>query len=376
MTSKEPNIRNCPSSDETAGLRLRPTQAFLAHLESCRRCRAMVRLLDEREGVESEVVRSLPHVAVIPPREAPNSWTFGEALVISSTEASGTQLVAVLIGGEDEPTTLEVAPISTEVLNATDEDLLLEASDSPLGYPAMVEVWNYGVVLQEQVVERAGVLASEVLDDLRGLVASIDSIETETTEEDPATRVDRRNSLAKRRGVPILSENDPRALFQDEEIKRLRPFWQPSARFFADAQLPDMARLLREWLPSVDMTDAEYAERIGLSVADVRAVCEGTFSEDAIPPARLAEVYAPTSIPVDHVVTALSDFLARRRPAQLARQPRRGQPGIIHELPKRRVAGRAVRPRSRRQPDAFAEEYVSRFRAALIRMRETGSPSR
>ena len=216
-------MTDCPSLAQLADFTTTGDPAVEQHVSSCRRCRALRRLLDQREAVaDDELTPRELHQTVLPRREAPSGQlAFGEVCIVDTDFSDGTLLVCVVLDrSEGTPETVEVAPVSTDTHQASDWDLLLSVDDGPLGYPAMAEVWNHGTILSNQIVERIGHL---VIDGQHRLNAMYEAL---LGDEAPPADVPR--------GVPVLADEDPRTIFQEEEAERTRPFWQPAARVFAE----------------------------------------------------------------------------------------------------------------------------------------------
>lgn len=222
-------MTDCPSLDQLADFTKTGDPALEQHVASCRRCRGLLRLLDQREAIaEDELTpRELPP-ATLPTREVPfGDLAFGEVCIVNTDVGGGTLLVCVVLDRADgTPETVEVAPVSIEMANATDWDLLIASEEGPLGYPAMVEIWNHGTILSDQIVERLGLL---VVDGQHRINAMYEAL---LADEEPPADVPR--------GVAVLADGDPRTIFQEEEAERVRPFWQPAARMFAE-EAPEAA---------------------------------------------------------------------------------------------------------------------------------------
>ena len=213
----------------------------------------------------------------------------GAVIITESPNVEGRLLVCVVL--DDAASAAEfdgliVAPISGETRYASEWDLLLEADDSPLGYPLMVEVWNHGTLLREQIVERCGLV---VLDGQRRLAALYKAALGDEVE------------LPDGRGVPILTDEDPRALFQDEEAERAAAFWEPAARLLAeadDAGAPSAVKaatigsLLNRWLEAQGYTAVEYAHELTWQAVEVEAICNDQIDPRAVTAERLAELFA------------------------------------------------------------------------------------
>jgi hypothetical protein len=290
-------MAECPSIDELADLVNAGDVATERHVAACRRCRALLRLFDQRERVTANELsaRELPP-ASLPDRAPPEGdLRFGEVCVIDADVSDGTLMVAVVLARADGPLeTLEVAPISTEVANANEWDLLLTPEDGPLGYSAMAELWNHGTVLTDQVVERFGLLA---VDGQQRLNALYDAL---LSEGEPSTDVPR--------GLPVVVDADPRAIFQEEEAERARPFWHPAARVFAEKArdaVPSVGALLGNWLEQQGYDAPAFAGEIGWPTQDVVLVGADEFDPKTFSSDRLADLFRRTDIPSDDIEAGL-----------------------------------------------------------------------
>jgi hypothetical protein len=290
-------MADCPSIDELADFTKTSDAGVDRHVASCRRCRAVLRLLEEREPVAADEprARELPQGS-LPQREPPGGGlTFGEVCVIDTDVSDGTLLVAVVLAGvHGTPETVEVAPISTEIANASEWDLLLAPEDGPLGYPAMAELWNYGTVLADQPIERFGLLAVDGQQRLHAMYEAL------LAGEKPPDDVPR--------GVPVVADDDPRAIFQEEEAERVRSFWRPAARTFAETEretAPSVGAVLGQWLEQQGYGDAEFASEIGWVTRDVVLVHADQFDPQTFASERLAELFTRTDIPSSDIEAGL-----------------------------------------------------------------------
>jgi hypothetical protein len=297
MNTNDTHMTDCPSLEELTDFTKTGDAAIERHVASCRRCRALLRLIGQREAiVEDELTaRELPE-AELPRREAPaGEIASGEVCVVDTDFGGGSLLVCVVLDrSEGTPETVEVAPVSTETMNASEWDLLLAPADGVLGYPAMVEVWNHGTILSDQVAERLGLLVIDGQHRLNAIYAAL------LADESPPADLPR--------GVPILADEDPRALFQEDEAERARPFWQPAARVYAE-KAPEAAAsigaLLGHWLEQVGSDAEDFASELGWPKRDIVLVCTDQFDTQAFPSDRLAEAFRRTDIPSDEIEAAL-----------------------------------------------------------------------
>jgi hypothetical protein len=352
-------LTGCPSIADLAEHVVRPEPAVVAHLERCRRCRAIVRLLGTRDRQATPEIghREVPAVP-LPRREEPSERTFGEVCIAEGEQADGTLLVCVALGWGEEayPRTVVVAPVSPEIENASDSDLIL-GTDEPLGYPAIVEVWNHGTLLGDQLVERLGVLNEETRRSLDALYEAVLSGETSPT----GVPV----------GVEIVADDDPRAIFQEEESERARPFWQAAGRLYAErpAEEPSLGTMLREWLGEQGYDERDYAKELGWPVRDIAELCNDAFDPLRLTAEHVAEAAARIDVDPDDLGAALTRTL---QPKQFAAT---GAP-IQREATFARTAGRKRRgkapvtrrvgkPASHHEQEALLKQYVQDFVAAI-----------
>lgn len=142
----------------------------------------------------------------------------GAAVLISAPAAPELLVAVVLAHGDD---TLSIAPVSTSVQHATEWDLLL--APDVLGYDAMVEIWNFGSALTDQIAEVITVLPPACWQDVRTLAGA-----AARSEPVPA-------------GLPVgpavIDDADPRLLFQDAQAEAAQPYWEPTLALAGAATL-------------------------------------------------------------------------------------------------------------------------------------------
>ena len=127
---------------------------------------------------------------------------------------------------------LTIVPISGDAHVATEWDLLLPRE--LLGYPAMAQVWNFGTVLPEQVVEVVTSLATMENDRLDRLAT--------------AARAGGQPPADLPVGVPVLDDADPRLLDQEQAAELVRPFWGPALALAGAETLGQLVHHRREEL--------------------------------------------------------------------------------------------------------------------------------
>jgi hypothetical protein len=355
----------CPSIAELADHVARPDPAVAAHLESCRRCRAVGRLVGERDREAPPKIahRTLP-VARLPRREEPTERCFGEVCIAQGDQTDGPLLVCVALSWDEQPApkTVVVAPVSPEVEHASDADLILGADD-PLGYPAIVEVWNHGTLLLDQIVERLGVLAEETR-------RSLDAVYEAVLQGDSAP-------AGVPVGVEIVSDDDPRAIFQEEESERASAFWRPAGRLFAErpAEEPSLGTMLREWLAEEGFDESDYAKELGWRTSEIIELCDDAFDPLRVTAEHVAEAAAPVDADPDELGIALTRAL---RPEQFAgagapidQQAVFARTAGRKRRGRARVPRRAMKPSSRGEQEALLKKYVQDFVTA-VEERRTG----
>jgi hypothetical protein len=161
-------------------------------------------------------------------------------VVLIAAPGSDEHLVAIVAKVGDDAVT--VVPLSEGVELATDWDLLLERD--LLGYATMAEIWNYGSVLPEQLVEAIATLDAPVVSQVETMLrAAVSSAE-----------VPQGLPL----GVPALDDADPRLLFQGEETERVHAFWEPNLALAGAATLGQLVKERREEL-KLDPEELEEA---------------------------------------------------------------------------------------------------------------------
>lgn len=133
----------------------------------------------------------------------------GSVVLIASADAE-CLLPAVVIGSAEDTRT--VVPLSDAIEQATEWDLFVPAK--VLGYQSIAEVWNYGSVLPEQIVEVVAHLPTTVLDSIRRLSRAAAASAPVPDDLDV--------------GPPVLADADPRLLFQESEAEIAQPFWEPT----------------------------------------------------------------------------------------------------------------------------------------------------
>jgi hypothetical protein len=151
--------------------------------------------------------------------------------VILVGEPAGDELLPAIVRRVAEEV-LTIVPISDDPHLATEWDLLLPRE--LLGYPAIAQVWNFGTVLPEQVVEVVTSLAATESDQLDRLATAV-----RTGGQPPADLPV---------GVPVLDDADPRLLDQEQAAELVRPFWGPALALAGAETLGQLVHHRREEL--------------------------------------------------------------------------------------------------------------------------------
>jgi hypothetical protein len=228
------------------------------HAGSCSRCRALLANVETRLEPAS-APDDLPEGPPVPA-------TRGSLVIVR--DVCGEQLLPMIVIGESEDG-LAVVPVSPDVGHATEWDLYLP--DVLLGYQAVAQVWNQGVVLPEQTSEHVTDVTPATLDALTTLVRAANaSIEV------PAGLTV---------GPPVLADLDPRLLHQDTESRRALSFWEPTLALVGSSTLGQLVRHRRDELQIPIREIEELAERAGW-LAELEA--DTLDLPRAVPPGALA----------------------------------------------------------------------------------------
>jgi hypothetical protein len=192
------------------------------HVATCARCQALLRTQRERFSASSEQPETAERV---------RGTDVGPARIVLVAGADSDELLTAVVAkvGDDAVT---VVPVSDRVELAGEWDLLLERDI--LGYEAMAELWNYGQVLPEQLVDVVAELSPEGWNEFKTLLRVVVA-----GGERPA-----RSHV----GAEIIAGTDPRLMFQDEESERMRPYLEPNLALAGVATLGQLVAHRREEL--------------------------------------------------------------------------------------------------------------------------------
>lgn len=177
------------------------------HLEKCPRCRVLFARLPDVAADEIEI--TLPASVAPRPRptaEEPDEVGAGQLWLATAPNVDDWRFPVAVIGRpRQRPGTIIVAPVDEDLAEATDADLIVE--DSPLGYRHLLNVWNFGFVLTEQLEEYMGSLDEQATEALRSLYRAVATGEG----EGPETV-----------GTALGQEDDPRWRHRDERARWTR----------------------------------------------------------------------------------------------------------------------------------------------------------
>lgn len=344
MNQECPSISELLSSDTTA----------LAHAESCDRCRALLALASDIP--EPKAVSETPSFApaALPKREPLNERAPGE-IVALLVEGSAELLIAAVLAVDDDA--LQVAPLSTEIWAAAEWDLHLTSEDGPLGYAAIAEVWNHGRVGISQLDESYGALSSGASEAMLALYAGLrigESLEGFAT------------------GPPLISESDPRFLFQEAEGERVRCYWSNAEETDTEqaGHSEGIGARLIAWIEEVGADPHDLATDLGWR----RSALDAVLAEEIDPrieahsPEQLSDLFGLTDIDTEEVSERLPDsvlwqcfpaeearnheFALRRAPAAVEGRLNRGIKGSgpEHEEPT---------PAQRKALETYVSDVVS-----------------
>jgi hypothetical protein len=338
-----------------------PTLAELREFaERCRRCRALVRRMEGNEPV-AEAVETPAFKASRPARRTLADEAFGDVVIATTPDAPETLLVCVVVDPrrESAPGTLEVAPVSTDIAMASDFDVVLELAD-PLGYPALVEVWNHGTLIATQVSERLGRLTDTASSAVDALYRALLGDETaEVTEVS--------------RGVSIESDEDPRAVFQEAEVERVRSFWSPAARLYSErADVGEtVGSLLSDWLNETGSDVPGYAAQLGWPEHELALLYHDAFDPQEFSPERVGTALASAVGTPDDFEAALRLTISVEQFGRRA-GPTRPHGMVFARAARRSKSARAPGARSAsgtgpRDAGAELETYVTRAVRAFRR---------
>lgn len=138
------------------------------------------------------------------------------------SEEMGAQRAIVVLDPDTEAVqdgqSLMALPLSVELDNQAEVDLLIPREESPLGYAVMVETWNEVALLRSQLGRYLGDLGERQR--ARLLAAYRVRLGLDDADEE----------LEEALGEPIWHTSDPRVRFQEEELAACDPLRRPLIR--------------------------------------------------------------------------------------------------------------------------------------------------
>lgn len=246
--------QGCPSALElfefiNSRLPERQVVDLKKHIDSCARCPETINNLniymmqadDNARNMYSEyqvperisalakqlATNAFDKVKHVRPKELAHGqlWTTKPMEQVSPEGQVFAQRIVVILNGDDvgdsTSETVVVAPISLEMYYQSQYDLRVFEDESPLCYEFMIEVWNQTTTLVSQLKSYLGPLSETLKEDLRRLNQDYLGLGGELV------------SLADRIGLPIFGENDPRAIYQVQEVEECAYLREPALRKIA-----------------------------------------------------------------------------------------------------------------------------------------------
>lgn len=268
----------CPPISDLLSFEARAAQ----HALGCERCRAILELSPDRALGLPPVPTESPRFqnARIPKRGPLPAHHLGEVVVLRGPNDGALLLGALIASSADS---LEVVPLSTEVLAAAEWDLFLGVEEGPLGYEAIAEVWNHGSVSPTQISESLGALSERASEQLVELYDAV--YRSEVPAGAPT-------------GPPLLSEADPRSLFQQAEAERARLYWSGTTE--SDTKSPEagLGIWLGEWMEGVGNDASGLATEAGWMQGDLERLLAEQMEPKApaYAPQRIGELLSHTDI--------------------------------------------------------------------------------
>jgi len=250
----------CPSLEALFAADAEMGEEVRAHVATCRRCRALRRHMRPAElATDAAAVEKPALRAMLDPDPA-----LGSVYAIHGPSVDEYLLGALVDWDEEEAV---VIPLSDEVRFATDWDLLLD--ENVLGYEAIAQVWNHGTVLVEQLEEKIAELGE--------WASALESLYTAALEG-------REVPTPVQVGPAVLTDADPRLIFQEEEGERAATFWEPAGLLAGVESVFEVVRRQSEQLAlapeAVGVMDAQTLEQLEAGQLDVgTAVAVSTFAK-------------------------------------------------------------------------------------------------
>lgn len=286
--------QDCPITQEL----LDEESRALEHARNCERCRALLSL--GAAAQEEVAVPPLPGFtrAALPDRTPLAVRVPGEVVTLRGEDPEEELLLAAVLAVSED--SLEVAPLSGEVGSASEWDLIVGAGDGPLGYGAIAEVWNHGRVSLDDVAESFGALSEERSAQLLALYAEV--FAGESPEGVPT-------------GAPILTERDPRTLFQEREAGRAQTFWiyaEDVGGEIGEGAAAGIGTYVNAWMEEVGTDATDLATDAGWMKVNLERLLREEVDplQGAFAPDPMGVLLALTSIDAEEVDARLHVTLA------------------------------------------------------------------
>lgn len=274
----------CPALDEFDNT---VSPDVIEHAAGCLRCRALITALGLDINLDS--VGEREHNSTLRLLRHPSEeFAVGGGDICAAVAPNvDRHLICVVITADAG--VIEVAPISDEVGMATDRDLLLDME--VLGYPAMVECWNAGTLLIEEIAEVITSLDETRWDQLVGLIEAVE--DGREADDFPV-------------GPPIIGEADPRWDFHVLESDRVRPHFEGAS---ALRGIGSFAELLRHQVERQEIEPAVLSEQLGPRVEDreswVEDALEGRLPFAEIPKEAVGDLLIELRVPATWQVASI-----------------------------------------------------------------------
>lgn len=142
---------------------------------------------------------------------------------------------------------LAIAPISTDIEFAAEDDLVLSSDESPVAYEFMIEAWNYGTVARDCLREYQGILNDQLLSYLLALY-------THCVTDEPLESVCSRegiscDELRMHTGSVLEDQDDPRVYFRRREHSTYRDLWKAGLAVMTAQDKPSVQAIAEEQSP-------------------------------------------------------------------------------------------------------------------------------
>lgn len=238
----------------------------LSHVENCPRCAALMRALPALVHGHPPVAPEL-HIGTVAETGEPGRIEAGQIWCAIAPDQPDRRYVVVVLGhrrGQEDG--VVVVPTSTQLENATELDLVVEASTLPYHFVACP--WNFGVVLPDQLEEYLGSLTGEAFRDLV-------SLHRFTLAGDPMA-----GELHV--GPTVLSSADDRLIWRAEQLNTIKPLYGPWSNRLSDrtenvatqAASDPLSAVVLAAMEAQDHDSASLAEMAHVSRSSVDNLCD------------------------------------------------------------------------------------------------------